>query len=286
MHWDHDADYLHHFEEEETIVDRMQYIHKFYLHRDQVKIFHSFNHRGDFYYNSTEAHELKNKNRYEFEDHFYHNLNGPAPPNEWSFNPDFVSNEKYIDMKLIKQSYVNKKIVVWRSYHNAEIPRKWKRKLTNYDWDVIIEKLRREGLHVVELTYRTPIREAMFHLQTCRLSLSYDGMWHYVAKNLCIPMAIVSDGAITKYHTPEQECVILNHSKRKVNSIWKNVKTENISEFLGETKKRSDYHKRSLRKYKQHLNLESYLAFFRRTKKGPTLLDKGHRNPRRKKKRK
>ncbi len=286
MHWDHDVDYLHHFEEEETIVDRMQYIHKFYLHRDQVTISHEFNHRGDFYY-EKELLEIKDKNRYEFENHFYHNDAKP-PPNLWAFDLDLTSNKKYIDLKLVKTKYINNKVVIWRPLHNAEIARSWKRKLTNSDWDVIITKLRQAGLHVVELTYRTPIREAMFHLQTCRLSLSYDGMWHYVARNLCIPMSIVSSSPITKYHTPNSVCAILSHSYRKNPNIWKTVETQkNLANFLGETKKLSMQNKKMVKGFRKFKSLSHMISFWRKPKKGPTLLDKDHRElPKRKKKKK
>lgn len=290
MHWDHDADYLHHFEEEETIVDRMQYIHKFYLHRDQVSIFHEFNHRGDFYYDPEEVDILENKNRYEFEDHRYHNVKGKVPPNLWTFDERLTSAKKYIDMRLITRNMKKKKVVVWRPLHNAEPPRPWKRRLTNDDWDVIITKLRRAGLHVVELTYRTPIREAMFHLQTCRMSLSYDGMYHYVSRNLCLPMAVVSDAAITKYHTPIKYCLKLSSSRKNSKNIWDSTAKSNIANFLGDTKKKSIVHRADLNEFYNHNSYEESMKdkvrIWKRFDKGPTLLDKDHRKLQKKKKRK
>jgi hypothetical protein len=269
MHWDHDENYYHHFEDEETIIDRMQYIHKFYLHKNQVRISHVYNHRGEFYYDEDELASLA-KNRYEFEDHYYHNTKGAAPPNLWCFNRGHVDPYKYIKMKLIKQKYISNKIVVWRSLENAEPPRRWKRKLTNDDWDVIIGKLRRRGLHVVELTYRTPIREAMFHLQTCRMALSYDGMWHYVARNLCIPNTVVSDEPISNYHTPRQYTILAHHDKKNERSIWKWV--HRIPEFLGEAKRRSIDHQKDLKKFYRYKNLQDFADEFKSYKEGPTLL--------------
>jgi hypothetical protein len=57
------------------------------------------------------------------------------------------------------------------------------------------------GYDVVELCYRTPIREATYHINTCDFIICYDGMWHYIAKNFMKPMIVSSQDMITTYHT-------------------------------------------------------------------------------------
>ena len=74
--------------------------------------------------------------------------------------------------------------------------------VTNEMWDQAIDFLRSIGYNVVELSYRSPIREAHYHIATCKLVISYDGMWHYFAKNYYKPMIVASRSAITRLHTP------------------------------------------------------------------------------------
>ena len=43
MHWSHGEHHLHHFEDPETIIERMQYMHIFYDRKEDVKISHVIN---------------------------------------------------------------------------------------------------------------------------------------------------------------------------------------------------------------------------------------------------
>jgi len=190
MHWDHSEHHLHHFEDPETIIERMHYIHNFYQRQEDVIITHEFNSRGRYYY-PPEEQGKKNKNRFWFESGaFSDQLGQPAPENSWLFRKNTFKPRD------------QKKVVIWRPLFNAEIPRRWKRKLTNSDWEGIIKNVSRQGMNITELTYRTPIREALYHIATARLVICYDGMWHYIAKNLATPMIVCSEEGVTKYHTP------------------------------------------------------------------------------------
>lgn len=230
MHWSHSEDYLHHFEEEETIIERMEYIHNFYLHKDSVRVTHKYNQREGtkYFYGEGPATEKPHKNRFTFSDNSHSDAAGsPIPENDWLFSPSMICNS------LHEKLYNRMKVVIWRPLFNAEVPRTWKRLLTNDDWDVIITKLRQAGLHVVELTYRTPVREAMFHIATSRMTLSYCGMWHYIAKNSLKPMAVVSEEGISHYHTGRNG-LIVSHDKKSPNSIWRSL--DRPSDILGHTK--------------------------------------------------
>lgn len=225
MHWDHGEDHYHHFEEEETIIERMSYIHNFYHQKDRVKVSHVFNSRGKYWYDPKIRNRIRNKNRFDFSDGSYDDKkNSKIPKNNWLFREDLISRE--FDVR---------KVVLWRSTWNAEVPSRWKRKLTNDDWDDIINILRRAGLHVTELTYRTPVSEALYHISTCRLVVCYDGMWHYIAKNCAKPMVVVSDAGITKYHT--NHCIRANADRKKEQSIWWWARRPR--RVLGHTKKKA-----------------------------------------------
>ena len=241
FHWEHGADYLHHLEDPETIIERLKYLHNFYYRKDDVTIKHVFNSEGRYsgwkYFDDVVEEEdgslrvaaigRKGKTRFWFESGYYSDKEGtPAPDSNWIFRKN-----------TFKQRNKNK-VVIWRPTFNAEKPRTWKRELTDNDWETIIRTLSAAGLQVVELTYRTPVSEALYHISTCRMVVCYDGMWHYIARNLCIPMLVVSNEGITKYHTPH--CVRAHPDVNKdINVMWW---INNLPELLGHTKKKAvDY---------------------------------------------
>jgi len=248
FHWEHDEKHLHHFEDPETIIERLEYLHNFYHRKDDVTVTHVFNSDGrytDWSYNDDLVPEddgsiriaairRPNKSRFWFQSGAYSDKEGSgAPDPNWIFREDAF---REIDKN---------KIVIWRPTFNAEVPRTWKRQLTNDDWDDIISLLRQGGLYVVELTYRTPVSEALHHISTCRMILSYDGMWHYIARNLCRPMVVVSTEGITKYHTPN--CVRASPDKNQDTNIfwWMN----NIRDMLGHSKKKAIEFEQIMREY-------------------------------------
>ena len=51
----------------------------------------------------------------------------------------------------------------------------------------------------------------MYHIATCKATVSYEGMWHYIAKNYHKPMIVMSADVITQLHTPNA----LSFSKQK-----------------------------------------------------------------------
>ena len=206
MHWEHGEDYYHHFEDPETIIERMAYIHNFYPNKDRVRVTHVYNSTGRYtdwkYADDVVLEEDGNrrvsarsgnqpKNRYWFESGAYDDLDGtPVPENNCIFRQSAF------------QETGNKRIVVWTPMQNAEAPRTWKRLFTYTDWRMLINELKDMGFEVHELTYRTPIREAMYLISTCRMGICYDGMGPYVAKNFARPMADSSTEGGTVYHTP------------------------------------------------------------------------------------
>lgn len=237
--WEHDEDYLHHFEDPETIIQRLEYIHNFYHRKDDVTVTHVFNAKGrysDWKYSDElivnedgrlrqiAKKERASKNRFWFQSGAYCDKTGPMPDNNWIFRED-----------AIDRPYVKNKVVIWRPIFNAEVPRTWKNFLTIQQWDDIINSLRRAGLDITELTYRTPVSEAMYHISTCRQILCYDGMWHYIAKNYMKPMIVISNENITKYHTPH--CLRAGPLEEDEFNIFYWI--EKIPDMIGKSKKRA-----------------------------------------------
>ena len=250
MHWEHNEDYLHHFEDPETIIERMSYIHNFYHRKEDVEIKHVFAKKtrySDWKYSDdvvpTEDGRVrvatKNKhapkNRFWFQSGTYtDNIGGTTP------NPDWLFRKEVLDREV-----KSNKVVVWTPVLNAELPRTWKRFLTHQNWHDIIQAMRQAGLDVVELSYRTPISEAMYHISNARLVVSYDGMWHYIARNFCTPMIVVSPEKITKYHTPH--CIVASPFENEDKNIFWWV--DNMAEMLGHSKKKAKKFEDKMRKF-------------------------------------
>jgi len=182
FHWYHDHDHYHHCEDPETSIERFNYIHNFYYKTGAVNIEHTFN----------STHNALLNNRWQYFKNGVEKLldiRESGNTNSWVFDP-----------RLILPTDDNK-VVIWRPKMNAEIPRLWKMRVTDKEWDLLIDNLEGLGYSVVELEYKTPISEATYHINTCAFTLSYDGMWHYIAKNFFKPMIVLSNDAVTGFHT-------------------------------------------------------------------------------------
>ena len=108
---------------------------------------------------------------------------------------------------------------------------KGKRPLSYDEWSIFIDYLKENYQEVVEIEYRTPISEVMYHLQTCEVVLGYMGMWSEHASLLNTPMIHLVDFsnfprkylmAYTNRNYKEEELLekrIYNFSARNHNSI-------------------------------------------------------------------
>jgi hypothetical protein len=181
MHWSHDENHLETPKDPETIVQRTDWIHTQYHRQDDVVLTHVFN--SDLFPKGN-MNSDSNKIRQIFD-------SGHKEPfdNDWIFKPESFTKKK-------------KKIVIWTHTYNTKKPRTWKRFLTNDDWYDIIKLLSWEGWDTVELTYRTPIRDAFKQISEADFVVCYDGMWHYIARNFGKPMFIPSWEGVTHYNTP------------------------------------------------------------------------------------
>jgi|SRR5210317_524612 len=198
VYWEHSEDHLHHCEDPETIIERCEYIHSFYHNKDAVKVNHIFNNRD------KELWRIRHRG-------FRRKVGETAVLDglpSWVFRKDVWTDA------------IPNKVVFWRPLFNAEMPRGWKRVFRPHDWERIIDTLHRKGFQTTELTYRTPVREAMYHIRTCRFCIFYDGMWQYIARNLCKPVIVLGDNyGIMPVHNPQG--VFFYDPKDNENSLWK-----------------------------------------------------------------
>lgn len=217
LHWWHDKNHLHHVEEEETIIERTDYIHQFYQGA-QVKVNHVINsNQTQFCYNRFD----------------WFNPRSSKNTNNWAFRKDTILPTD------------KNKVVIWRPIFNAETPRKWKRIITIKEWDFILYSLSDMGYNIIELCYRTPISEVNYHINTCNFIICYDGMWHYIAKNYFKPMIIASWDSVTAYHTRHAVALADNTFTNYVS----NIHTE--FNFNGDMITPYDFMHRKAEKYKK-----------------------------------
>ena len=188
LHWYHDKNFLYHFEDPETIIERAEYIRNFYS-KDFVdvrinNIFNSSNNvlLHDRYLNFVRGYSGERKQRQQIKQKMQYN--------DWHFRKTGLKT-------------VDKKIVIWTQVGNAQPPRLFKRPYDRSEWNNVISIIEMQGYSVVEIDYRTPISEVMYHIGTAEACLCYEGMWHYVAKNFCKPTIVLTKDLITKYHTPD-----------------------------------------------------------------------------------
>jgi hypothetical protein len=250
LHWEHGEDYYHHFEDPETIIERCNYIHNFYHQQERVEVHHIFNAHGryrdwkfddDVVLETTGERRIaaihKHKARFYFQSGFYDDTPGSdIPDNDWIFRQDAFKD------------YDPNRIVFWRPTWNAEKPRTWKRIFENDDWDKLIAHFESKGFNMHELSYRTPVSEAMHLISTSRMVICYDGIWHYVAKNFARPLAVISGEGVTKYHT--SNALRMNPDRSKVTDgidAWWWI--DHIEDLLRQTKRKSVEYEERMKTY-------------------------------------
>jgi hypothetical protein len=217
VYWEHSEDYLHHFEDPETIIERAEYLHSFYHDKDAVKMNHIFNSED------LEIRKLRHRG--------FQRKSGPTVVLNgilsWVFRKELLTNP------------VENKVVFWRPLFNKDPAPLWKRSFTEKHWEKILNILESKGYNLVELTYRTPVREAMYHIQTCRFCIFYDGMWHYIARNLCKPSIALGDNKMINIHNPQS--VLFHTPKDKKNDLFKYL--NKLPNVLNHMDRRADRYK-------------------------------------------
>lgn len=187
LHWYHSPDFLYHFEDPETILERFKYINNFYI-RDEAEVY------IDHTFNSADG-ALYVKRWYGYTDKKYNTNSKKGEKrirdNQWLFRPE-VRNRPIVD----------RKIVLWRETFNAQKPRSFKSTFNADEWLDIIDLIEAQDYKVIEIDYRTPIREVFYHIASAEAIVCYEGMWHYVAKNFAKPLIVLTRDIVTNMHTP------------------------------------------------------------------------------------
>ncbi len=216
FHWYTPPDFQYAHDDVESILERIEYIHQFYREAYALELIHEYHSEDDGFLQ---------ENR-------------------------FVTDEQFITRHIRKNLYYNSregsrvwplinphkktqnKIVIWRPTFNAELSRVWKRVLNHQDWDNTIDTFKEMGYNVVELCYRTPIREAFYHICTSAACVYYDGMWHYISAGIFKPSMVTALSSIgfqnsinaIPIKSPREMKIALNHWD-KPRKRWTHLKT-------------------------------------------------------------
>lgn len=207
IHWYHSEDFLYNFEDPETIIERVNFVHSRCLWPEMVNIEHTFNSSDNKLYVKRYRNVIR-----------YKDMNIARC---WMFDPRY-----FLDT-------ISNKIVIWRPSFNSDPPRWFKLPINDEEWLRIIEKLKNLDYQVVEIDYRTPIKEVFYHISSAAFCMSYEGMWHYIAKNFFIPHMVLGDDPITRWHTPyaimkDPKTLSIEDNLYKINSYIRHAKAKQL----------------------------------------------------------
>lgn len=159
FHWPHGRDEKHSDLDPETMYERFNHILGYMRPVEGLTISHEWNSVPNFrFYNELEE-----------------------------FNP--LHGLWYPKVEPI----VEKGLVVhWSSRHNIVFPGYHKDPIYDH-WPVVVDRLTDMGYNVKEITYRTPIVEAMDLINRCEFGIGYEGMIHQLFKFMWKPLVVASE---------------------------------------------------------------------------------------------
>lgn len=124
----------------------------------------------------------------------------------------------------LKNQYTSipNKVVHWNSCSNTYFPGHEKDPFY-YQWKSIVYRLKQKGYDVVEITYRTPFKEALYHIKTCEFGIGYDGMVHQLFKCYDIPLIVLATRKTLNEILVPHAYIISDPNSFKINNIDKYV---------------------------------------------------------------
>jgi len=194
VHWSWDRNHLHYCDDTENIIDQTDYLFQFYQQKDLIDIQH-------VYCSSKKNSEILKKGGL---------LKYGADPIELRF-----SNWWKFDDRL-KLPTIKNKVVVWNPFLNASNGKEGKNILSLAEWKEIYYNLQFNGYDVVEVDYRMPIRELMYHINTASSAIGHAGICYHIANNWRVPCLVVSSRSMVDLHCP---CVMRVSDKKVIYNL-------------------------------------------------------------------
>jgi hypothetical protein len=85
-------------------------------------------------------------------------------------------------------------VVLWTSRHNTKFVG-YQKDPAHDMWDEIVKRLEMRGYNIVEVTYRTPIKEMIDLIHRCEFGLGYQGLAMHLYKFMWKPLIVISGRA-------------------------------------------------------------------------------------------
>ena len=129
---------------------------------------------------------------------------------------DDPKHNEWIVSDQFKHNPTKGKIVVNSTLENIESfqtysaqRKKWKDEQKE-DWVPLIQNLKNSGYEVVEVGYRTPIRECVEHIRTAEVFLGYHGATLWLARLIGVPSLVTSHGLMRQVFMRAHYCSRIN----------------------------------------------------------------------------
>lgn len=192
FYWKTDRDWSFHFEDPDTLVECQEFL---------VDKMHGFGSVDVSVTNIFNAEDIPIKGR-----DLHSGIERPDGYATLSNVNTWLFQERYLQVPIHE-----KLVVVWHpKLIRTDMP-SFKKSYDQSYWDLIIPLLKSLGYTVCEIDYRTPIREAFYLISRCRFVVAYNGVFHYLSKNLCKPMIVMGDSGILKTHNPQAKHFFAPH---------------------------------------------------------------------------
>lgn len=155
--------------------------------------------------------------------------------NEWIVSNQFKHNP--VKNKVVVNSTLEN-IESFKTYSDQR--KKWKDEQKE-DWVPLIQNLKNSGYEVVEVGYRTPIKECVEHIRTAEVFLGYHGATLWLARLIGIPSLAASNMLM-------REVFMRTHYCGRINP--EGVSTDSFQEYISMAYHRNSYYAYDRDKYK------------------------------------
>lgn len=195
LFWDRSSNTPTHVDDVEYLWDQIMYLRQFYTDHEKTTVHMFFPDTPKHQFISTPEHRDIGRGFPVVQ--YPHSSLNPLFTNPYLDDP----TSSWWPMRT-QQTTIPNKVILWRETWNGSKPQQSKQgMLTKHDWDNIIIQLKHKGYNLVEIDYRTPVREALWHIATSELCICYDGMWHRISVNLMKPTIVTTKISRGKLNT-------------------------------------------------------------------------------------
>ena len=257
IHWEEPEDWLYHPDDVETVCERIACMQSKMHERDRVTVEHVWNSTEMFSFANSLMNDQYARFKLKPQRYFLESQesNTRASGTHFPLDRFWYSDWQYVDAPYRATSRPT--IAYWDPHHNAGDIKDYK---DVADWGSINLALRRmfPEYEVRFLTYRDSFETAYKTIQGADFCVGYDGMWHYVARNMgkhfisltgdiCLPLHMTTPNEalfclpdqfwdhLSKMRDPEFRELMINYSHGAWRRRLKNILDTNHDGYVAQT---------------------------------------------------